>query len=59
MLFNMEALEHVTYVVVEELDFKFYLILINLNISHHMWAVTTILDRILLCLKPSDHSGKE
>ena len=38
-------------IVVKELNFKFYLILINLNLSHHMWVVTTMLDRTVLQLE--------
>ena len=32
----------------EELSFKFYLILISLNLSSYMWLVATILDNTIL-----------
>ena len=32
----------------EELDFKFYLILINLNLNSHMWLVPTASDSAAL-----------
>ena len=34
--------------VTEELSFKFYLILISLNLRSYMWLVATILDNTIL-----------
>lgn len=36
--------------VTEQLNFKFYLILINLNVISHIWLVTTILDSTILVI---------
>lgn len=50
--------------VTEEVIFKFYLLLINLNVNHHMWLVAKILDRtaldkvyyLTLCIKCHKYS---
>lgn len=34
--------------ITEELNLKFYLVLINLTLNSHMWLVPTILDSIAL-----------
>ena len=49
-----EVIEHWNVVsATEELNFKFYLILISLNLSlnGHMWLVATLLDSVALELR--------
>ena len=40
--------------VMEGLNFKFHLLLINLNLNNHMWPVATILDSIVQRWKHSE-----
>lgn len=48
----------------KELDFKFYIILINLNISRQMWLVATELDSaaceqgLVWCIAALPHNGR-
>ena len=41
------AIKHLNVTVTKELNFKFYLILINLNLNSHTWLVATVPDTAL------------
>ena len=50
-IFSMAAIGHMwllsTWIMaseIEELNFKFHLILINLNLNSHAWLLATVLD---------------